>query len=297
MNIYSLFIILSAILWGTTGTSQAFLSNSIPPLVVATFRMLIGGSFLFIVSFFDKENKIKDLKNKKSILISSICISIYQPFFFIGVSRLGVALGTILAISSAPIFTGIINKFLNIKIKKQWITATIISIIGCVFIFYNKNQTKFDIIGSVSALLAGLSYALFVVNSKNAFINNSRITTNGVIFFFGAILLSPILLIYNNSYQILKSDIIPLLHLGIIATSLAYSLFAIGIKKTTDTKAVTYTLAEPLTAALLGILLLKESYTLNTLIGIILIFIGLIINTVTIKNKTLKSLKFVNKTS
>ncbi len=295
MNIYSLFIILSAVLWGTTGTSQAFLSNSFPPLVVATFRMIIGGSFLLLISFIDNNNKIKDLKNKKSILISSICISIYQPFFFLGVSRLGVALGTILAISSAPIFTGIINKFLKIKIRKQWITATIISIVGCIFIFYNKNQTQFDIIGSVSALLAGLSYALFVVNSKNAFKYNSRLTTNGVIFFLGAILLSPILLVYKNSYQIEINDIITLLYLGIIATSLAYSLFALGIKKVSATKTVTYTLAEPLTAALLGILLLKESYNTNTIIGIIFILIGLIINTITFKEKNKNNLRILLK--
>lgn len=279
MNYSSFLIILSAVLWGTTGTSQVFLSDQMPPLVVATFRMLIGGSFLFILSFFDKTNKFKDLRNIKSIFISSICIAFYQPFFFLGVSRLSVALGTILAISSAPIFTGIINKILDIKISKKWIIATIISIAGCIFIFYNKNNTSFDIFGVVCSLSAGLCYALFVLNSKTAYKNNSRIKTNGMIFFFGAICLSPILFIYRNSYQISINEILPLFHLGVIATSLSYTLFAIGLKKTSSTKAITYTLAEPLTASLLGILLLKETYTINTLIGIFLIFCGLIINT------------------
>ncbi|MGD1821914.1 MAG: DMT family transporter [Pleomorphochaeta sp.] len=278
MNYYPFLILLGAILWGTTGTSQTFLSSAMPPLVVATFRMIIGGSFLFFTSFLEKKSTFKNLVNKKSIFISSICISIYQPFFFIGVSRLGVALGTILAISSAPIFTGIINKIFKVKLSKQWVLATLISILGCIFIFYNNNQTQTDILGIICALSAGFSYALFVINSKKAYANNSRIKTNGIIFFFGAICLSPILLIYRNDFVITSNEIIPLLYLGIIATSLAYTLFALGIKKTSAAKTVTYTLAEPLSASLLGILFLHEAYTINTIIGIILIFTGLIIN-------------------
>ncbi|MFA7108507.1 MAG: EamA family transporter [Sphaerochaetaceae bacterium] len=280
MDYSSLFIILSAVLWGTTGTSQAFLSASIPPLVVASLRMIIGGSFLFVISFLDKESTIRDLNNKKSIIISSVCISLYQPFFFIGVSRLGVALGTILAISSAPVFSGLINKIFKIKNTKQWIFATTISIIGCIFIFYDNDQSHIDNLGVFSALSAGLSYSLFVFNSKKAYSKNSRIKTNGIIFFFGAICLSPFLFIFKGSYQLETSDLLPLLHLGIIATSLSYTLFSVGIKKVSAEKAVTYTLAEPLTASLLGILLLKETYNTKILIGVILIFIGLVINNI-----------------
>jgi DME family drug/metabolite transporter len=66
------------------------------------------------------------------------------------------------------------------------------------------------------------------------------------------------------------------LHLGLIATALAYILFTRGLQRVPVSSAVTLSLAEPLTAALLGIFLLRERLTFPGLIGISLILTGLI---------------------
>ena len=48
------------------------------------------------------------------------------------------------------------------------------------------------------------------------------------------------------------------LHLGVIATALAYALFSKGLTTTPAPTAATLTLTEPLTAAVAGILILGE---------------------------------------
>jgi drug/metabolite transporter, DME family len=74
--------------------------------------------------------------------------------------------------------------------------------------------------------------------------------------------------------------IVVVAQLGIVATAIAYSLFAYGLTKIALTDAVTLTLAEPLTAAMLGIFLLKEQLTTMSLIGMVLLFTGFLLTSI-----------------
>jgi len=67
------------------------------------------------------------------------------------------------------------------------------------------------------------------------------------------------------------------LHLGLVATALAYFLFARGLRSVPAVHAVTLSLAEPLTAATLGILVLKERLTPEATIGMALVLAGLVV--------------------
>ncbi|RKJ12664.1 EamA family transporter, partial [Butyricicoccus sp. 1XD8-22] len=65
------------------------------------------------------------------------------------------------------------------------------------------------------------------------------------------------------------------LQLGIMATGIAYLLFARGLKNVSSSTAVTLALAEPLTAALLGVFLLEETLNITSWIGIFLLLLGI----------------------
>ena len=65
---------------------------------------------------------------------------------------------------------------------------------------------------------------------------------------------------------------------GAIATlALAYSLFAFGVSRIGPANAVTVGLLEPITAATLGIIVLKENIGLLGFSGAIMVLIGLFI--------------------
>ena len=70
------------------------------------------------------------------------------------------------------------------------------------------------------------------------------------------------------------------IHLGVIATALAYALFARGLKLIPVATAVTLSLAEPLTAAILGVVLLGEQLTPLAILGLGLLFVGLALITI-----------------
>jgi DME family drug/metabolite transporter len=65
-------------------------------------------------------------------------------------------------------------------------------------------------------------------------------------------------------------------YLGLFATALAYFLYTGGLKYTKASTAVTLSLAEPATAALLGVFFIGENFTLYSFAGVLIIFAGLL---------------------
>lgn len=273
-----LFVLMAAILWGTTGSAQAFAPKSANPLVIGALRMAIGGTTLFFISIIKGSYKTIVKLDKKILLVASISIAIYQPLFFSGVSKTGVAIGTVLALGSSPIFSGAIEYSFGKKLSRRWIISTIVSIIGCFLLFSGQSSMNMNILGSILSLGAGLMYAIYVKASQQLFQEAPRDAVNGFVFLTCAIILSPILFVNDLSWVTSSRGILVTLHLGIITTALAYSLFAYGLINISVPKAVTLTLAEPLTAAMLGVIVFSEKLTIVSTIGVLLLFCGLIAN-------------------
>jgi DME family drug/metabolite transporter len=288
---YKLLILLGAILWGTTGSAQQLAPSGLSSQTIGTLRILLGGLALILLSFMNGE--MKNLKkmnfNKRLLIIAIISMAAYQPFFFTGVKMTGIAFGTLIGIGSSPIFSGLIDITLGHRLSKKWIVANIVSLSGCIILFIGKSSFDINVIGVVFSMAAGLSYSVFVHSTKNLYQDGRRIVINGLIFTIGGILLIPTMYGQNISPIFTGRGILVILHLCLITVTLAYSLFALGIKHVSSSESVTLTLAEPLTASLLGIFAFRESVTLISVIGIIILFIGLLINGVPDKHDNLLS--------
>lgn len=265
-----LLVIAAAILWGTTGTSQALAGSN--PLILGALRMLIGGTLMMGTALLRKSFNIKHFD--KQVLLAALAMAAYQPMFFTAVKLTGVALGTMLAIASAPIFSGILRFIKYKSIDKTWLIATCISLPGSVLLF--SDPLKVHGLGLVLAFGAGLAYACYVHVTEKLLSNNDVFGVNGCIFFVSGLVLSPLLIFGDISVSMEVSVLIAIIHLGVFATALAYSLFAIGLRHMSSPEAVTLTLFEPLTAALLGVLVLKEEVNLLMIMGMVMIFIGLV---------------------
>ena len=279
------FIIAAAILWGTTGSAQAFAPEGASPIAIGALRMAIGGSALFLIAVLRGSFKSVRNINKKLLFLASLCMALYQPLFFSGVQKTGVALGTVLALGSAPIFSGIMEYVTEKVVNKKWILATTISIVGCVFLFGFQDSVNMNFIGAFLSLGAGLSYAVYVKVSRNLFENHKNDVINGLVFLMSAVILLPILFLCDISWAMSARGFFVILHLGLIATALSYTLFAYGLTSVSTPKAVTLTLFEPLTATMLGVIVFHERLSFGSTIGVILLFCGLIINTLSEKNK------------
>jgi DME family drug/metabolite transporter len=202
----------------------------------------------------------------------------YQPFFFAGVARAGVAVGTIVAIGSAPILAGGLGYiFRKERPGPRWIGSTLLAIVGCVLIFLPESNVQVDDTGLLLALGAGLSYAAYAVASKGLLEDKPPDAVVAVVFCLSALLLAPLLFTTDLKWLLQPRGLGVALHLGLVATAAAYVLFARGLTKIPVASAVTFSLAEPLTAGMLGLLVLGEQLSPAISFGIFLVFSGLVL--------------------
>jgi len=272
------FIIGAALLWGTTGTSQAFAPPGYDPMVIGALRLLIGGIALLLLVM--KRGELGSFRDwlQLPILLAAIFTASYQLCFFAAVAKTGVAIGTIVGIGSAPIAGGLLGLiFRGERPGRRWIIATLLAIVGCTLLSFSGGDIAIDPLGILLALGAGVSYAAYTLMIKGLLDKQSPNSIMAAVVCIGALLLSPVLFSMDINWLLQPRAIGVALHLGIATMALSYWLFARGLKTIQVGTAVTLSLAEPMTATTLGILVLGEQLSPQAFFGISLIFTGLVI--------------------
>ncbi|MEK4082496.1 DMT family transporter [Psychrobacillus sp. FSL K6-1415] len=274
-----IFVLLGAILWGTTGTAQTFLPDNAHPFIISAGRSATGGLFLLIIMILLKKIKFRSWPWKQT-LYAAICISLFQLLFFSSVRLTGVAIASVVAIGSAPIFSGLIEWiFLKMRPTKVWGISTGLAITGCMFLFITKGEVSINPIGVLYSLVAGLIFALYTMNSKSLLQKEDAISVVAMTFSLSALLLTPFYFILDVSWLRDAGNVGIIFYLGIATTSIAYVLYGWGLRKIPASSALTLSLAEPTTAALLGVVVVGEVLSTTSWVGIGLLLGSIVILT------------------
>ncbi len=274
----ALLVVSGAAFWGTSGTAQALGPEEAIPLTVASLRMIFGGFLLFLIVVTRRFIKLdRPSWPVKPLIVSVIGMTAFQPFFFTGVSLTGVAIGTIIIMGSAPVISGILSYiFLKEKLNSVWYVSTFFAIVGCVLLLISgEEKTAADPLGVIFSLIAGFAFSVYILGSKALLYHQPPEAVNAVVFVGGAVFLLPIAFLYPIDWIFEPSGYLMIFYLGAFSTVLGYLLFSSGLTRVPASTSVTLTLAEPLTAALLGFFLLGEQITSVNFLGIVFLFASL----------------------
>lgn len=271
-----LLVLAATLFWGTTGTAQAFAPPDAHPLAIGAIRLAIGGMTLLLVALLRGRLNWNGGWPIAATLAAGASMAFYQICFFSGVARTGVAIGTMVAIGSAPILAGLLGLWLRgEKPTRRWVGATLLAVIGCILLGVTTGDLQGDGWGIVLALGAGLAYALYAVTSKGLLERQHPDAVVGVVFVVGAILLAPLLFFVDLRWLAAPRGLLVALELGLLATAAAYTLYARGLTRIPVATAVTLSLGEPLVATLLAVSLLGETLPPLAWGGVALLFAGL----------------------
>ncbi len=277
-----IWIVMAAVLWGTTGTAQALAPVGATPLTLGALRLLVGAVFLVGVALV--RGGFRDWRRcpPLPIVVAGVSFAVYQPAFFGGTLYTGVAVGTVIAIGSAPVFAGLIGLLWQRQpLTRNWFMATGLALVGCtVLVLAGSKSLTFRPVGVLLSLTAGLAYIVYATAMKGLTASHHSEGVVAASMMIGAVLLMPLLLTTDIGWTLSANGVLVVLHLGIAATGLSYLLFGYGVQHVPVTTAATLSLIEPLTATLLGVFVVGESLSTIQVIGMGMIFAGLALLTV-----------------
>ena len=278
-------ILVAAIFWGTTGTLQTFLIGDISPISIAVVRSFIGGSILLAYVIITKKLRLRKWSWKWTFL-AALFIGLFQTAFFTSVQLTGVAIGTVVTIGSAPIFAGLVEWILfKYKPTSTWGIATFLAIIGVCLLFVQTDASIVNIKGVILGLIAGFLFACYTNFSKKLTEQQPTLPAVAMTFTICSLFLMPFGALDGFAWVLEKQNFFVMGIMAIATTTIAYVLFLTGLKKVSSSAAVTLSLAEPLTAALLSVIIVKEHLPVVSWVGVLCILTGIFVITC-MKQKT-----------
>jgi DME family drug/metabolite transporter len=275
-----LLVVAAAMLWGTTGTARALGPDAASPAAVGAMRLIVGGALLAGIAWW--QGWFRERGRRWGLLPTvgaALAMAAYQPFFFGGVARTGVAVGTVVGIGSTPVFAGILGILVRReRPARRWYASTALALAGTVLLVTAGEATDVDPLGVTLAVGAGASYAVFVLATK--LLLDAGHSSDAVIalsFALAGVALVPVAVVVGVGPIVSSpAGIAMAAHLGILTVALAYLLFGRGLVGVGVGTAGTLTLAEPATAATLGLLVLGERPGPAAFVGLVMIAAGIV---------------------
>ncbi|WP_425255717.1 DMT family transporter [Mammaliicoccus sciuri] len=278
MKKYLLLFLLSLI-WGSQFLFVALITHDANPVMISFIKALLGAVFLWVITLFLKKTVYQ---KQYGLYILIALFEVVLPFIFIAQGQRFIASGiTSIIIALTPIFTLLIMVLTvqkNLKILESF--AIFLGFIGIVVISWTPQQLNMQSYISIGLLLfASLSFAISLVLMQNLK-SNAPIHHMKNILFIASGMLLVLLIIIPNTIDI-KFDLYQwgsLVILGVVHAALAFVLYNILVNKYDALYASLSNYIVPVIGVLIGFIVLNESLYVNTIIGIILVLISLILS-------------------
>ncbi|MET9734878.1 EamA family transporter [Streptomyces sp. NPDC006458] len=277
-------ILVSAVLWGTTGTASSLAPTGAPTAAIGSAGLALGGMLLFLTSRAARSLPGACTRRERWLLaLGALAVAGYPLTFYPAVARTGVAVATVIALGSAPVFTGLLAWGTGrARPTARWTAATAAAVLGCALLVLGPalsgHGTAVDPVGVVLAACAGLSYAVY------ALIGGGLITRGhasdavmGVLFGAAGLLVVPLVLYVDTDWLGTWRGAAVGGYLAVFTVFLAYRLFGHGLRRTPASVATSLTLAEPAVAAVLGVVVLGERLPAASWCGLAVLASGLVL--------------------
>jgi DME family drug/metabolite transporter len=286
----ALLVLLAAVCFGTTGTALALGPAGVAPLSAGAVRIVVGGAILAAVVLVTRPRgpgaateprpgARRRVPSGVLVAVGALAVVAYQPAFFLGTTRVGVAVGTVVALGSAPVFTGALEWIVSRRFPGAvWVTATLVAGVGVALLAAGTGEGTTDPVGILGSLGAGASYGVYALVAKTLIARGADPSwAMGALFGTAAIASVPIALSTDLRWLGVPAGLLVALWLGVVTTAVAYLLFGRGLRGLSASTASTLTLAEPVTATLLGVLVLGERLGWSATAGVAVVAVAIVI--------------------
>lgn len=288
-----------SLIWGIASPVIKYTLNFITPYSFLFWRLLITSIiFLPFFIYFIRKYPIK-LKDLPSLtFLGFLGTPLTLILIFEGYTKTSSMDGVLIS-ATAPIFITIGGVlFLKERVTKIERIGLIIAIIGSLItisqpVFEGGLFKSTNLIGNLLVFGSVISWAVFTLMSKHEFKKHNPFVVTALSFFVGLIIMVPFFLYerlalidWQKSAFLTPSPILQIppkvlggiLYMAVFSSVIAYTLYEYGLSMIEASEATLFAYLQPVFAAPVALIWLKEKITLPFIIGAMVIGIGVFLS-------------------
>lgn len=278
---YRLLLLLASLIWGVAFVAQVLGMDSVGPYTFNGFRFILGSIALLPVLFMYPSGK-NPVPTSIPLWLAFLLVGI--PLFFgatlqqVGLQYTTASKASFLT-ANYLILVPLTGLFLGHPLLRNHIIGAILALIG---VYYISITEDFSIsLGDGLMLICALAFTVQIHMLNYLTQRFSPVLLScGQFFVTGFLNLILAFTFEEPSISGLQGALWPILYTGIMSTSIAYTLQAVGQKYLPPTEASMILSMEMVFGGLSGIFFLDESFTIRQYIGIIAMTIGVFLSQV-----------------
>lgn len=277
-------MIAAAVLFGTTGTAQALGPAQASPLSVGAVRQVVGGSALLLVGliWWLRHHGARTPRWSRKVgwvLLGGLSVMAFQATFFYGTRLNGVAVGTVIALGSSPLFAGAFDALRGRPPTRRWAAATTLAVAGIVLLSgVLGSAAPLELPGILASLVAGAGYAGYAVATSTLVqCGTAPLPTTAAVIGASGVVGAAILPFTEVGWLAEPGGLAMAGWLGLVTVVVSYLLMGTALRHLSAATAITLGLAEPMTAAVLGVLVLGERLGEVQWIGLVAVLAGVVV--------------------
>ena len=274
-------IIILSILWGGSFFFVGVAVKEMPPLTIVLCRVALASIILLVIVYL-KGDKMPSSPGLWGAFIIMGALNNLIPFSLIvwGQTHIESGLASILN-ATTPIFSVVLAHFLTReeRLTTNRITGVTIGWIGVAMLIGIESLRGFgiEVMGQLAVVGATFSYACAAIYGRRFKGINPLIVATGMLC-GSTIMMTPLALVIEQPWNLSPgiTTLMALFGLAAVSTSLAYIIYFQVLATAGPTNLLLVTFLIPVSAILLGVVVLAERLAWNAFAGMGLIFIGLI---------------------
>lgn len=285
-------MIILIIFWGSSFVVvKIALNEGLTPIAVATFRFLIAGGLFLIFLLFNKARKrdyslLVEKKDLPKVLFLALTgITFMFTAQYTGIKMSGASIAAIFVCLLSPIFIVVFSvPMFKERLTKKRVLGICIAAVGT-FTVITGGSLSFTgssnfLLGSLILLSTPILWAAYSLIGKKITEKYDSLLVVAYATILGGLCLIPFSLAENSIQQIISMTLnawFAILFLSVTCSLFGYYAWIYMLKKAGTTLASSFLFLEPVVTAIFAAAIIGETLTLFSLIGGLLIFVGVLL--------------------
>ena len=274
--------VIAMIVWGLSFIWSTQVYQNLNPTATIFLRLVVATIFFTAILFIFHLNE----RVRREHLGLFALAALFEPFLYFifegyGLKNTSPIIGSAI-VAMIPLVTPIAASiFLKERLTPMNILGLIVSFSGVIVMLLNKNleftaSPKGVLFLSITVLVA-VGYSIALIKLTRLY---KPLTITWMQNIIGMIYFIPMVIIMErfepSNFRNVGEYIVPLVCLGVFCSAIAYALWAFAYSKLGASKANVYTNLIPVFTAIFSYFIIHESLTVNKIIGIVLVVVGLV---------------------